>query len=478
VFVTAYLDDILVYSKNLKEHEQHVRLILQALQYGEMRIKPSKCEFATQKTRFLGHIISPGKIEMDPEKIQTILDWPTPKKVKDVQQFNGLANYYTKFIAQFSKKNTLTELTKKDQPWKWTNREQQTFENLKKAFTEAPVLRAANYKLPFIIETDASDFAIAFVLVQKDEKGHKHPIMFWSRKMIEAEQRYDTHDKELLAIVEALRKCRVYVQGAKEETLILTDHRNLTYFLTTKLLSRRQARWSEELAEYHFRIEHQKGTENGQADALSRRPDYEEGKTKEQQRILAKQPDGSLRYPKSLLAMLRVDDVDHEIIRAYKNDSMATELSKSKNTSIQITEEGYILLYGKVYVPPKQVKRILQQAHDKQGHQGYQRTWKRVREHYYFPQMKRRVREYVEKCNDCWLNRPLRHEPYGEMQIMEIPSKPWEIIALDWIVKLPESTEPMTGAVYDSILVIVDKMSKYAYFVPYKEESSAKDLAY
>ena len=185
--------------------------------------------------------------------------------------------------------------------------------------------------------------------------------------------------------------------------MVKTDHKNLTYFTTSKVLSRRQARWSEELSQYNFRIEHQKGTDNGQADALSRRPDYAEGMEKPEGQLLKLQPNGSLARPRKggRQLLLLAGTLDKTILTGYQEDTMAQELKQSKEPYIQITGEGYILFYGKLYVPPKQVNQILQHQHDEMGHTGYQKTWRRIRTMYYFPNMKTAVREYVNKCAKC-----------------------------------------------------------------------------
>jgi hypothetical protein len=282
----------------------------------------------------------------------------------------------------------------------------------------------------------------------------------------------------MLAIVAALKEWRVYLQGAKHQILVKTDHQNLTYFTTTKVLTRRQARWYEELAQYDFRIEHQKGTDNGQADALSRRPDYAEGLVPPEGQLLRQLEDGTLIRNQRQLALL-AETLDTRILASYEDDAMAQQLRQANEPHVQTTGEGYILFYGKVYLPKSQVHRILHQCHDQQGHMGYQKTWRKIRTLYYFPRMKDVVKSYVLRCPKCWHNRPIRREPYGKMQIMAAPGRPWEIVAMDWLSGLPPSTEPVTDVTFTSIFVIVDKLTKYAYLIPYKSKGAgAEDMAY
>jgi len=190
---------------------------------------------------------------MDPKKVQSILEWPRPKNVTEVQAFLGLANYNRKFVKDYSKIATpLTNLTKKDTKFKWETEQEKAFVSLKEASASAPTLEMFDPKRPIQIETDASDRAIGACLTQ-EVNGARHPIAYFSRKMTPAEQNYEIYDKELLAIVAALRHWRVYCEGATGLT-IYSDHKNLQYFTTTKELSRRQCRWSELLGQYKFDI--------------------------------------------------------------------------------------------------------------------------------------------------------------------------------------------------------------------------------
>jgi len=186
----------------------------------------------------------------------------------------GFANFYRRFIQGYCQiARPLTELTKKkgEGHWTWNPEAEEAFEKLKKPFTTAPILRHFDPTRPVIIETDASDFAIGAVLSQRDEENRLHPIAFHSRKFSLAEINYEIHDKELLAVVDAFKHWRRYCEGAEHQIQVFSDHQNLEYFTTTKILNRRQARWAQELAGINFRIYYRPGTQNGKPDALSRR---------------------------------------------------------------------------------------------------------------------------------------------------------------------------------------------------------------
>src|SRR5919205_625590 len=290
--VTVYLDDILIYSKTLEEHEKLVKEVLQALRDNNLYIELEKSKFHQPEVEFLEHIIGINGIKMDPKKVEAVRNWPTPKNLKDVQSFTGFCNYYRRFIQKFSEKATpLYRFTKKGQPFKWDELAQKAFEEIKQLILSEPILKTFDPDKETFVETDASDYAIGAVLYQR-HNGKKHPIAFMSKKFSDVETRYPVHDKELYAIVEACREWRAYLQGNKYQIQVFTDHKNLTWFFTTKELNRRQVRWWEELASYDLKLIHTPGKENAQADALSRRPDHE-GTQKVVNSILIPNEDGN-----------------------------------------------------------------------------------------------------------------------------------------------------------------------------------------
>ncbi|GAN11862.1 hypothetical protein MAM1_1148d11480, partial [Mucor ambiguus] len=240
-FLVVYLDDVLIFSQSQSQHEEHVRLVLQKLQDANLSLKLEKCEFSVSTVSFLGFIISTDGISMDPTKIQAIQEWKPCRNVHDIQVFLGLTNFYRRFIKDYSKICTpLTSLLKKDTKFEWSTAADQAFNSLKAAILSDPVLRHYDPTRPCIIETDASDYALGAVCSQTDSDGVAHPIAFFSRKLLPAEQNYQVYDKELLAIIAAFKHWRPYLEFSSEPTIVLTDHKNLEYFTTTRNLSRRQ----------------------------------------------------------------------------------------------------------------------------------------------------------------------------------------------------------------------------------------------
>ena len=270
----VYLDDILIYSSDLAQHKKDVRNIMETIRKAGMKLKPSKCEFHKNETEYLGFIINPEGVRADPVKTRAIEQWETPKTVKDIQCFTGFCNFYRRFINGFSRiVRPLYQLTTKKgkENWIWRKKEQNSFDQMKKSLTTAPVLVHFDPNKPIMVETEASNYVCSGILSQQQDDGTWRPVVYRSKTMSKAQCNYDIHDKELLAIMQALGEWRQYCEGAKHTVKILTNHINLVPFTTTKELNGRQIRWSEELANFDINIEYRPGLEVGKHDALTRR---------------------------------------------------------------------------------------------------------------------------------------------------------------------------------------------------------------
>ncbi|CAD6906184.1 unnamed protein product [Tilletia laevis] len=275
-YAAVYLEDILIYSNTLDEHWTHVRAVLTDLLSAQLFAKLEKCDFAQPRVEFLGFFIGQGTLEMDPDKLSTIREWPLPTNVKQIQQFLGFCNFYRRFVSRYAHHaGALSALTHKDTPFDIgpSTSAYLSFTSLRNALLSAPLLRSFDPTRPIQLITDASDFALAANLHQPDDDDVQHPVAFFSRQLAPAEKNYTAYDKEMLAIVEGLRQFQHWCHGCASQLTILTDHRNLVYFQQAQRLNDRQARWQEQLAEFHFVIEHLAGAKNP-ADPPSRRPDY------------------------------------------------------------------------------------------------------------------------------------------------------------------------------------------------------------
>ena len=238
VFCTTYIDDILIYSDILKEHRQHVQQVLQKLQRAELQLDIDKCEFHVQEVKYLELIIGVDGIKMDPVKVEAIQTWPTPINEWDVWDFLEFTNFYQWFIKRFFRLVwSLTQLTKKDTLFQWKSDCEAAFQQLKKTFTEAPILQHFDWTHEVTVETDTSDTVVADVLLQKNENSQLQPVAYFSSKMFSAEINYDIYDKELLAIIWVFKEWCSELKGSEKPVQVLCDHKNLEWFMTTKSLS-------------------------------------------------------------------------------------------------------------------------------------------------------------------------------------------------------------------------------------------------
>ena len=438
---------------------------------------------------------------MDSAKVKTILEWKPPRNVKDVQVFLGFANFYRKFIKGYSKiTEPLTRLLRKDTKFLWSEKTQSAFDTLKTAFTSAPILTHFNPERPIILETDASDYALAGILSHPDSHGNLQPIAFYSRKFNDAELNYEIYDKELLAIIQCLKEWRAYCEGSLQKITIYSDHKNLEYFSTSKVLTRRQARWMEFLSHIDFNIVYRKGTLMGKPDALTRRSELQGGSRASEAAPKAllgaenfKIPHSEIRLPPNSFDLAPINakvtppdlpytSLTFRILEAQRKDPMLNKIrTLLTNIDIPFTSEeleltqGYalseddLLLHNNRICIPDQhdIKiEILQQCHDTSlsGQLGQAKTYALVARHYHWPGMRAFINTYVQGCHTCQRNKTHRHQPVGLLQPLPIPSGPWRSISIDAIVKLPVSDN------YDSIMVIVCRLTKMAHFLPFKEE--------
>ena len=533
-FCSAYLDDILIYSKTKKEHLEHVRKVLERLRQAGLYAKLSKCEFFVAETKFLGLIVGKDGFKMDPEKVKTILDWNTPKNATDVLRFNGFCNFYRRFIRDYSKIVTpLIDLTKKNAEFNWSVECQDAFEKLKATVASAPVLKPFDWTKEAILETDASDFVSAGVLSQYDNEGILRPVAFFSKKHSAVECNYEIYDKELLAIIRCLEEWRPELEGTETPVRILSDHRNLEYFMSTKMLNRRQARWSEFLSRYNFRIVYRPGKQGEKPDALTRRsedlPKEGDERLQHQSRIVLKKENfEDLEMPPTLpktpesgqtptepqeMAQLKmrktvrfkedltdtilfsamtvesvVDDTT-EIKRLLRSGCLedeniasvlrALEQGKNRHPFLQLAQCQYkdrLLYYReKIYVPEFEDLRvkIIRQHHDNPsaGHPGRAKTFELLSRNYCWKGMSTDVRQYVLNCRTCGRIKARHDRHQGLLQPLPVPERSWQHISVDFITHLPLSNG------YDAVLVVVDRLTKMRHYVPCLMTSNAEDVA-
>jgi hypothetical protein len=264
-FVVAFIDDILIYSKNEEEHAKHLRIVLTRLREHQLYAKFSKYEFWLEEIQFLGHVLSANGIVVDPSKVKDILEWKPPTIVHQVRSFLRLAGYYHRFISDFSKiVKPITSLLKNDTKFNCSSRCNEAFEQLKVLLTTAPVLAQPDIEKPFDVYCDASDSGLRCVLMQEGRV-----IAYASRQLCRHEEHYPTHDLELATMVHALKIWRHYLLG--NICNLYTYHKSLKYIFTQSELNMRQRRWLELIKDYDLEIHYHSGKANVVANALSRK---------------------------------------------------------------------------------------------------------------------------------------------------------------------------------------------------------------
>jgi predicted aspartyl protease len=272
-FVTAYIDDVLIYSSgSLADHRKKVMAVMKKMQEAGLQVDIDKCDFEAKTVKYLGFIIEAGRgIRVDPEKIQAIQLWERPTTVRGVRSFLGFANYYRTFVPRFSEiARPLTALTKKGVPFTWTNECEQAFLDLKTLLISAPVLAQWDPDRTTVVEADSSGYAIGGALSQYDDEGILRPVAFFSQKNNPAECNYPIHDKELLAVIRCLEQWDPELRSVQQFE-IWSDHKNLEYFQKKRQLSERQVRWAEKLSRYNFVLRYRPGKQGVVPDSLSRR---------------------------------------------------------------------------------------------------------------------------------------------------------------------------------------------------------------
>ena len=370
----------------------------------------------------------------------------------------GFCNHYRQFISKYPKKaKLLTRLTKKDEPFGWEAEQQLAFEMMVEAFTTAPVLRQFDYDREVIIETDASDYVSAGDVSQYDDDRVLHPVAYFSKKHSPAKCNYDIYDKELMAIIKALEEWRPECEGAVYPLKLITDHKNLKYFMTKKLLNRRQAWWSEFLTRFDYGIVYRPGKSNGKADALTRRP----GDLPEKGDERIENMEQVVLKPQNLPKRLRLladslpaqgrPSISDLMTKPYETDPLPgniLEAIQAKNGLQEITiaecieDEGQIRYRGSSYVPDSDelCLRIIQEHHDTSlaGHPGWAKTFDLLNRSYYWKDICKDVDRYVRNCHDSQWFRSSRHATFGVLRPLPVPEKPWEDISMDFVVGVPE----------------------------------------
>ena len=465
-FVVVFIDDILVYSKDRESHDTHLRVVLEILRKEQLYAKLSKCEFWLTEVSFLGHIVSKEGIQVDPKKIEVVVEWKPPRNVTEVRSFLGLAGYYRRFVKGFSMiAAPMTRLLQKNVKYEWSEKCQGSFEKLKAFLTEAPVLTQPTCGKEYMIYSDASLNGLGCVLMQDGKV-----VAYALRQLKPHEKNYPTHDLELAVIVFALKIWRHYLYG--EKCFIYTDHKSLKYLPSQRELNLRQRRWMELIKDYDCVIDYHPRKANVVADALSR---------KTVQTLRALNANLSLSNDGTVVAELVArPNLLNRVLEAQKKDekisSIIDQIIDGKETEFAVNENGVLCYKARVCVPDDDElrKTILEEAHSGSFaiHHGSTKMYQDLKMSFWSSGMKRDVSEFVTKCLVCQRVKAEHQVPSGLLQPIRIPEWKWDRITMDFVVGLP-----LTGRKHDSVWVIVDRLTKSAHFLPVRTDYSLDKLA-
>lgn len=477
--ILTYLDDIILISNTFEQHIEEIDQMFQQLGKFKLRANREKCRFACSEVKYLGHIITTQGIRADPAKVEAIRNRKPPQDLKQLLSFIQTCAWYRRFIPDFATiMQPLTNLTKKNVKWEWTQLEQKAFDKLKLMLCTTPILQQVDPEKPFTIKTDASAYAIGAVLVQ-GELEDEHPIEYASRLLTLAERNYSTIEREALAVIWATEKFRGYIEGG---ITIISDHQPLKWLMSLKSPSGRLARWALKLQPYDLKIQYQPGKTNVVADCLSRPPcpetDLEKHKPADCT-ICTIQIDMPTRGAADIREQQLKDEELARIIKAFEDNNENEEF-------IRYTTRGYFMNNGVLYrynqspedesedallvIPKHEIQRILTEHHDAPtaGHNGVQRTTARIASRYTWTGMRKQIADYVSRCKECQKYKAQNLKPAGLIQSTATHQR-FETIAIDLFGPLPTSEEG-----YRHILVVEDIASRWIELFKLKEATAEK----
>ncbi|TFY53536.1 hypothetical protein EVJ58_g9399 [Rhodofomes roseus] len=467
-FCHVYLDDIVIWSDSVEEHARHVQMILDALRTAQLYCNPKKCHFFLLELDFLGHKISHRGIEAQSTKVDKVLEWPVPRNATDVRAFLGLVRYIASYLPNLAEHTrVLTPLTtkeaKRDFP-AWTDAHQRAFDAIKALVVSRECLTVIDHEHPgdnkVFVTCDASDWRTGAALSWGTTWETARPVAFDSMQLKGAELNYPIHEKELLAIIRALKKWRADLLGMP--LLVYTDHRTLENFNTQKDLSRRQLRWQEFLAQYEITIVYIKGEDNTVADALSRLPP---------QTFACERP--------TVCAATMAIGPDAEMLRqireGYAEDEFCARLiANAASTPGAETSNGLWYIGGRLLIPRKGDlrERLFRLAHDNAGHFGADKSYVHLRMSYYWPNMRRDLETaYIPACGPCQRNKGATSKRNGPLHPLPVPDERGDSVTLDFIGELPEDHG------FNCILTITDRLHSDVRAIPTRTDLTAEQLA-
>ncbi|KAK3889412.1 hypothetical protein Pcinc_006591 [Petrolisthes cinctipes] len=457
----VYLDDIIIFSKDVPTHLEKLRKVLERLASAGLKLKLSKCEFLKQKIKYLGHEVDESGIHVNQDKIKAILKFPTPTKADHVRSFLGLAGYYRSFVYQFSSKAApLIKLLKQTNKFEWGQPQEEAFSILKEALTQPPVLAFPDFKKPFILHTDASGVGLGAVLAQEDEGGKLKPIGYASKALNDTEKKYSVTHQEAYAIVWALKHFRPIIFGYS--ITVCTDHRPCLELFKGKNMTGKLARWHLTILEFNPTFNFVPGKINVVADALSRQTvnSVTTLSTISPQKLKTKQREDPM-WKRVIYGLESGEEVEVPGLPLRTTEFILRDNVLHKVTVVE-GKETY-----RIVVPGSLIETVLRLLHDapQAGHKGRDACLEEARSRYFWLKMRKDIENHIKKCVSCARNKGTTGPP-APLQTFPSPAKPWDVVAID-VLQLPTSYQ---GSKY--LLTCVDHFSRFVVLAPLQDKSA------
>lgn len=473
-FCKVYVDDLIIFSRTFEEHIQHLSIVLKRVKHAGATINLSKSRFFQDSVPFLGHILSNQGLRPDPCKIELIQSWPRPRNPRQLKGFLGLCSFFRVYACTYACATIpLQELLKKGNKWRWTERQEEAFNNVKTLFLETVQLKFPQYDKPFFLRCDASDYGLGAYLFQIDEAGNERVISMASRILRINELNFTISEKELLACVWALMKFRIFILGT--DLTIITDHKALTFLMRSRLLSSRLSRWILLIQQFDFKIVHSPGRLNIVADILSRFPIKENGEIVEANGnthdviiapiIQAIEPE--LRKKIRKIEQFQAQDEKFSTIINEINQDNAAHADKYIIHNNKLFYRKEVNTHWKLCLPKVLAAEVIESIHRELGHYGANKCLTVILEHFYCQHLSRLVRKVIGACDVCQRKKHPTRIEHGTYTPI-IPTGIGQLVSVDIFGPLPRGQRNLRY-----IIVFLDVFSKLTKLYPIVRQTAS-----